>query len=137
MSTAQVLLLCAGVAVALGVTLLVVGGRALARNARVRRVQVPARLLSRSWVGPGEVVDVEYPAPDWTPLRTRLYVNFVDAPGVPTRFDGTVWVNPADPHDVTPRRVGRSTWGTVGVAAGGFLLVGAFVLGVLGAATAV
>lgn len=135
MTTPDVLLLLAGLTAASGVTLLLLGIRALVRNARVRRVQVPATLLRSSWVGPGEVVDVEYPAPDGSTLGARLYVNFVDAPGLPSRFDGTVWVDPDDPRDVTPRRVGRNAWGTVGTVTGSVLLVAGGVLAIVRAAT--
>lgn len=133
MSTAQVLLAVGAPTLLVGVIVLVLGIRSLVRNARVLRVRVPARLLRRVWVGPGELVDVEYPAPDGSTLRTEMYVNFVRAPGLPAGYDGTVWVDPAHPTDVTPRRTGRNAWGLTGTIVGTVLLLGGGVVTLIGA----
>lgn len=123
MPTPTLLALLSGVAAGLAVTLLVVAIRAFVRLGRVRRVRVPARLLQRVWAGPGEIVDVEYPAPDGSPLRARLWVTYARAPGIPYAFDGTVWVNPVDPSDVTPRSVGRNGWAVTSLVVGLVLLL--------------
>lgn len=105
-------LVCVG-CVALTVVLAVAGFRALSAARRVPRVRVPARELSSTYVGPGTFVDVEYPDPHGRPLRAHLFVWLVRAPGVPYTFDGTVWVDPANPADATPRRQGRTTRATL------------------------
>lgn len=117
------LALLSAVAAVLSVTLLVLAIRTFVRLGRVRRVRVPARLLQRRWGLAGEIVDVEYPAPDGSPLRARLWVTYVRAIGLPYAFDGTVWVDPADPTDVTPRYVGRNGWAVTGLVVGTVLLL--------------
>ncbi len=108
----------------LAIVLAVVGFRALAVARGVRRVRVPARLLSESPSPGGEYADVEYPAPDGRLLRARVHVFRVRAPGQPYVFDGTVWVDPARPTDVTPRRQGRTTGAVVTLVLAGVALVG-------------
>ncbi|GEA82340.1 hypothetical protein [Cellulomonas uda] len=112
-SPAAVLWLVCAVCALLTAVLATLGGRWLAAARRVHRVQVPARALSSAYVGPGTFVDVEYPGPDGRPLRAQLFVWLVRAPGVPYTFDGTVWVDPHHPADVTPRRQGRTTRATL------------------------
>lgn len=108
---------------ALGVVLAVVGARRLRVARGVHRVQVPARVLSSVPVPGGDVVEVEYPGPDGAPLRARVPTFLVTAPGQPYTFDGTVWVDPARPHDVTPRRHGRTTGATVTLVLAAVVLV--------------
>ncbi|UJP39756.1 hypothetical protein [Cellulomonas palmilytica] len=112
-SPAAVLGVVCAVCAVVTAVLATVGFRWLAAARGVQRVRVPARQLSSSYVGPGTFVDVEYPGPDGRPLRTQLFVWLVRAPGVPYTFDGTVWVDPRNPADVTPRRQGRTTRATL------------------------
>lgn len=126
---AVLLTACAG-SVVLAVVLAVVGFRALGRARGVRRVQVPARLLATTPSPGGDVVDVEYPAPDGTTLRARLQVFRVHAPGQPYVFDGTVWVDPTDPTDVTPRRQGRTAGAVTTLVLAGVGLVAAVGTGI-------
>ncbi len=109
MPVSSVLFVICVVCLVLAVGLAVVGFRALGAARRVHRVRVPARELASTYVGPGTFVDVEYPDPHGRPLRTQLFVWLVRAPGVPYTFDGSVWVDPTNPTDVTPRRQGRTT----------------------------
>lgn len=113
----------------LALVLAVVGFRALGRARRVRRVRVPARELSSTYVGPGTYVDVEYPDPHGRPLRAQIFVWLVRAPGVPYTFDGTVWVDPANPSDVTPRRQGRTARATLTLIAAAIVTAGALATG--------
>ena len=131
--TSSVLALVCVVLVVLTVLLAVAGFRRLSRVRGVRRVQVPATLVSRTYTGAGDVLHVEYPAPDGSPLRATIYMWLVNAPGVPYTFDGTVWVNPADPTDVTPRRQGRTTTATVTLIFAAIALTGAVGTGIASA----
>jgi len=131
--TSSVLALVCVVLVVLTVLLAVAGFRRLSRVRGVRRVQVPATLVSRTYTGAGDVLHVEYPAPDGSPLRATIYMWLVNAPGVPYTFDGTVWVNPADPTDVTPRRQGRTTAATVTLIFAAIALTGAVGTGIASA----
>jgi len=107
------------------VVLAVLGFRWLLAARRVRRVRVPARELHSTYIGPGTFVDVEYPGPDGRPLRGSMFVWLVRAPGVPYTFDGTVWVDPADPTDITPRLQGRTTRATLTLIFAAIALVAA------------
>ncbi len=131
-----VLLGAAGaVLVPCAVVLAVVGSRRLARARGVRRVQVPARVRSSVPVPGGDLVDVEYPGPDGRVLRAQVMTFLVTAPGQPYTFDGTVWVDPRDPADVTPRRQGRTTAATVTLVLAAVALV--LAVGLLAAAVVV
>lgn len=122
-SAATVLyLVCAACAVA-SIVLAVLGVVWLATDRRVRRVRVPARLVTRAPSGAGETVDVEYPAPDGRPLRARLVVADAPAPGTPPWFDGTVWVDPANPLDVRTHPQARRRRAVVALVAAGALFV--------------
>ncbi|MCC2333753.1 hypothetical protein [Cellulomonas wangsupingiae] len=136
MSVSVVLALACVVLLVIAVLLAVVGFRRLRRARGVRRVRVPATLVSQTYAGAGDVLHVEYPAPDGTPLRATIYMWLVNAPGVPYTFDGTVWVDPADPTDVTPRRQGRTTWATVTLILAAIALVGAIGTGIASAVVA-
>jgi len=122
-SAATVLYLVCAVCAVASIVLAVLGVVWLATDRRVPRVRVPARLLSRVPFGAGEVVDVEYPAPDGRPLRAQLVVANVRAPGVPPSFDGTVWVDPTNPVDVRARRQVRSRRAIVALVAAAVLFV--------------
>ena len=112
-SPAAVLGVVSAACAVLTTVLAVVGFRWLSAARRVVRVRVPARELHSTYVGPGTFVDVEYPGPDGRPLRGHLFVWLVRAPGVPYTFDGTVWVDPRNPVDITPRSQGRTTRATL------------------------
>ncbi|MBO3089254.1 hypothetical protein [Cellulomonas dongxiuzhuiae] len=130
MSTSSALVLACVGSLVLAVVLAVLGFRALAAARGVRRVQVPARLLSEAPSPGGEFVDVEYPAPDGRTLRARMHVFRVHAPGQPYVFDGTVWVDPARPTDVTPRRQGRTAGAVTTLVLAGVALVAALGTGI-------
>lgn len=128
-------LTCVG-ALVLAVVLAVVGFRALAAARGVHRVQVPARELSSTPSPGGDLVEVEYPAPDGTLLRTRMQVFRVRGPGQQYLFDGTVWVDPARPTDVTPRPQGRTTRAVTTLVLAAVALVAAVGAGIAAAVVA-
>ncbi|MFC0643936.1 hypothetical protein [Cellulomonas phragmiteti] len=130
MTTSSALALACVGSLVLAVVLAVIGFRALGRARGVRRVQVPARLLSTSPSPGGDLVEVEYPAPDGTTLRTRMQVFRVHAPGQPYIFDGTVWVDPARPTDATPRRQGRTSGAVTTLVLAGVALLAALGTGI-------
>lgn len=118
-----------GLALVLGVVLLVVSGRRSGRARAVDRVRVPARSLSERWTLAGDEHLVEYPGPDGTPLRATIVVTRVTAPGQPYLFDGWVWVARHDPTDVVSRSWGTQAGSLVTMIFGIVFLMTAFGLG--------
>ncbi|RYV51707.1 hypothetical protein [Pengzhenrongella frigida] len=95
----------------------IVGGRLVHRARRVDRVQLPARLRSRVWLGPGYSLVLEYPGPDGQPRIGSAFAFIRRGLGATPAFGGWVWVNRADPADVMTRPGGRT-------APGGTVLIG-------------
>lgn len=127
--TAVLAAVLSGLALVLGVAVLVVSGRRSGRARAVDRVRVPARSLSERWTLGGDEHLVEYPGPDGAPLRATIVVTRVTAPGQPYLFDGWVWVARDDPTDVVSRTWGRQSGSFVTMILGIILLVMAFGLG--------
>ncbi|MBO0898750.1 hypothetical protein J1G42_02080 [Cellulomonas sp. zg-ZUI222] len=130
MATSTLLALACVGALVLGVVLAVRGSRALRAARAVPRVRVPARPLSSMPSPGGEVLEVEYPGPDGSLLRSRMQVFRVRGPGVQYGFDGTVWVDPTRPTDVTPRPQGRTAGAVTTIVVAAVVLVLAFAAGV-------
>lgn len=117
--------------VALTAVCLVLGTRQVRVQRGVERIRVPARLISGTPAVNGRRLEVEYPAPDGSPLRAEISIHTVNALRIWQPFDGSVWVNRDDPTDVTARSHGRSTRAVVLFSAGFTFAVVAFGLGVV------
>ena len=106
---------------------MIAGAVALTRREnRIRRLRLPARLVSRTAVPPGHVLTVEFPGPDGAPRRTTVLSAHRRGLGATPTFSGWVWVDPDDPSDVVVRPRARLFWpllltvaGVVVLTAGG------------------
>ena len=97
--------------VALVSTLCFLGAFALWRKERrIRRVQLPARLLTKMLLPPGFLLTVEYPGPDGAPRQASLMSAIRRGLGATPEFQGWVWVNANDPSDVVVRPGARQFW---------------------------
>ncbi|MBX9243311.1 hypothetical protein ICW40_00615 [Actinotalea ferrariae] len=119
--------------VVLGLTLLIgpamiAGAVALSRKeSRVRRIQLPARLVEKTHVISGYMLTVEFPGPDNEPRRTVLFSAIRRGIGATPEFQGWVWVNRDDPSDVIVRPRARSFWPVFLTIAGSVVLVAGFI----------
>jgi hypothetical protein len=102
----------------LAVTCFVIGGRLVHRARRVERIQLPALLRSRVWVGPGDSLVLEYPGPNGQPRIGSTFAFYRQGLGATPTFRGCVWVNRADPTDVMTRPGGRTAPGGAVLIAG-------------------
>ena len=107
MSGPHVLLTIAVALLVLGVVALPVGIGLLSRARSVRRIQLPARVVSKVDIVAGDVMTVEYPGPDGAPLRAEVFAAFRQGLGATPMFHGYVYVNPDDPTDVKTRPQGK------------------------------
>ncbi len=118
------------VAVILAITALLTSAFAVAAvllhraEKRRQRIQLPARLVSRQWVGPGDMLTIEFPGPDGSPRRTTLFSATRTGLGATPTFQGWVWVNRADPSDVVVRPNARAFWPVMLGSFAGFVLLG-------------
>lgn len=97
------------------------------REGRRGRIRLPARLVSRQWVGPGDMLVVEFPGPDGAPRRTTVFSAWRRGLGATPTFQGWVWVNPADPSDVVVRPNARLFWPVLLSGFAGFVVVGGII----------
>lgn len=105
---------------------------ALARRARrTKRIQLPARLLSRVFMPPGYLLTVEFPGPDGAPRRATVLSALRRGIGATPVFSGWVWVNVDDPSDVIVRPYARMFWPTFLGIFGGLALVATMLLGTI------
>ncbi len=118
---------------------LVVGGSMIAgavalsrKESRVRRIQLPARLVDRVYAVSGYMLTLEFPGPDNEPRRTVVFSAIRRGIGATPEFQGWVWVNRDDPSDVIVRPRARSFWPVFLTALGAAVLaagvITAFVL---------
>lgn len=99
-----------GVALAIGGSM-IAGAVALSRKeSKVRRIQLPARLVDRVYAVSGYMLTLEFPGPDNEPRRTVVFSAFRRGIGATPVFQGWVWVNRDDPSDVIVRPRARSFW---------------------------
>lgn len=93
------------------------------KERRISRIQLPARLVSKVWVVPGFMLNLEFPGPDGAPRRTSVFSAMRRGLGATPHFGGWVWVNRADPSDVIVRPRARAFWPVFLSVAGGIVLV--------------
>jgi hypothetical protein len=128
MSGPDILLTIAVAVLLVGGVALPVGIVALVRARAVPRVQVPARVVSRFTVLAGDVITVEYPGPDGTPLRRDVFAASRRGLGATPTFHGYAYVNPDDPTDVKTRPQGKVGPGWTLIIVGSVALVAGIAL---------
>lgn len=108
----------------------ITGAVALARREkRTRRIQLPARLLSKVFMPPGYLLTVEFPGPDGAPRRTTVVSAIRRGLGATPEFQGWVWVAADDPSDVVVRPHARMFWPVFLGVLGAIMLVVTMLLG--------
>ncbi len=115
---------------ALGIGLpMIAGAIALFRKeSRVRRIQLPARLVSRAYAVAGDALTIEFPGPDNEPRRTVVFSATRRGLGATPTFQGWVWVNVDDPSDVVVRPRARGFWPLFLTIFGCVVLVAGFIV---------
>lgn len=110
-----------------GGTLTAFGAVSMARQRRVRRIRLPARVLTQLPTPPGNLMTVEYPGPDGAPVRTTILVAWRRGLGATPTFSGSVWVDPENPADVMARPGGRTLHGLLLLAFGLVIVTGGLI----------
>ena len=128
MTSIEVAAVAAGVLALASITTAVLLAR---RERRVRRVQLPARLLQRVPLPPGYLLTVEFPGPDGRPRQATLMSAIRRGLGATPEFSGWVWVNADRPSDVVVRPRARYFWPTFLGVLGSIALVAAMLLGTI------
>lgn len=117
-----------GLALGIGLPMLAGAFALLRKESRVRRIQLPARLIDRTYVVPGYMLTVEFPGPDNEPRRTVVFSATRRGLGATPHFQGWVWVNMDDPSDVIVRPRARGFWPLFLTIFGCVVLVAGFIV---------